>query len=86
MDSESITSFPGDIISVHDDTWKSIQVVGEGSSSAGSNVSLLSAILAETPIYFLSTFNDDFILVPANKITQAISTLEKQFNIVADDA
>jgi len=87
LDDEALASFPENLLIVHGDCWKAIQVLGEGSIGfIGNNIHVFSEILAvaSIPIYFLSTFNEDFILVPEKKIEIAVQCLNKYLNIISD--
>eukprot|EP01119_Soliformovum_irregulare_P013183 TRINITY_DN3489_c0_g1_i1.p1 TRINITY_DN3489_c0_g1~~TRINITY_DN3489_c0_g1_i1.p1 ORF type:complete len:304 (+),score=44.40 TRINITY_DN3489_c0_g1_i1:246-1157(+) len=77
-----VASMFGDALNVHADRWSAIQVLGEGSTGfSETNVSTLSAILAEAgiSIYYLSTFNSDFILVPEKQMESALTCLNAKF-------
>jgi len=85
LDYDSIPTFPKDRLTIHNDCWLAIHVVGEGSTGfTGSNVSVLSSVLASEgiSIYYISTFNTDFILVPEKTVNAAISCLKKKLNVL----
>jgi hypothetical protein len=53
---------------------------------AGGYVNTLSDILAKAniSIYYLSTFNTDFILVPKDSVDEAIACLKQNLSITID--
>jgi len=85
VDKTSLSNFPPDLLEIHPNTWRAIQVLGEGLQGFVNNhVSIFSRILAEdhVAIYYVSTFNNDFIFVSNDKITTAINSLRKHFTIL----
>jgi len=88
VDKNSLSNFPPDLLEIHSNTWRAIQVLGEGLQGFVNNhVSIFSRILAEVnvAIYYVSTFNNDFIFVSNDKITAAINSLQKHFTILVDE-
>jgi len=87
MDKTSVSQFKENALEAHADTWRAIQVLGEGTSTVGNNVNAFSQVLASASIaiYYLSTFNSDFILVPEGKVDAAINCLKEHFFIIIDE-
>jgi hypothetical protein len=65
---------------IHDNTWQTISIEYGSKGFTIGIVNIVSNILAHhnIPIYYQSTVNDDFIMVPAHLIDNAIKKLESK--------
>lgn len=68
-----------DSIIQHDHLWHAIHIQASAEGIDSSVVNFAARVLAENhiPIYYLSTMNDDFILVPRNASESALESLQK---------
>ncbi|PRP82990.1 GATS-like protein 1 [Planoprotostelium fungivorum] len=84
VNADSLHTFPSGLLSTNRATWKAIQVQDSGTAFSGANVHVFSRILAGAgvSIYYLSTANSDYILVPEESIDDALTALRSRLNIV----
>jgi len=87
VETDAVSLFPSHIVSQHKLVWNAIQVSqGSESLDTAGLVAPLSVILASVnvSIYYLSTYNLDFILVAENQVHIAIDTLKQRMNVLVD--
>jgi len=87
IDEQSLRSFPVSSLEVHLESWRAIQVLGEGSMGFSQmHVAALSQLLAREgiSIYYLSTFNTDFVLVHEHKLADALKCLQTSLNVLTE--
>jgi len=84
---DSVVSFPPDVFDIHPQTWKALEVQVGSNVFSGTNVNLLSNILAKAgiSIYYLSTFHTDFILVPEDKVQEATNCLKNNLAVIVEE-
>jgi len=82
LEHNCLDTFPRDSLIVHRDCWRAILVSGEVSSSPTVNVFSSVLASANVSIYYLSTYNADFILVPERSLEDAIQCLQNKLNVV----
>jgi len=83
LEQNQLASFPKDVLEVHSARWKALQVAEGLSGSAGINLLANALAVANISIYYLSTFNSDFILVPEHKAEEAMLCLN-QLDIITE--
>lgn len=84
LDSDSLSTFPGDSLTVSPHGWRALEVtLGDCGYTESGIISRLSSALAKhkISIHYLSTYNTDYILVPENQLTNAINCFTYNFNI-----
>lgn len=88
VDEETFKIFPQNSVQVSEEFWRAFQFsLGSSPLETGGLVSIISAPLgrAGISIFFLTTFNCDFILVQESKFQEAKTCLKANFPIVFND-
>jgi len=88
VDEETFKIFPLNSVQVSEEFWRAFQFsLGSSPLETGGLVSIISAPLgrAGISIFFLTTFNCDFILVQESKFQEAKTCLKANFPIVFND-
>ncbi|KAL6077117.1 GATS protein-like 3 [Balamuthia mandrillaris] len=88
IDDELLEYFDMDLLEVHDKTWRGIQVEqgSMGTAETGA-VSMLADVWANEgiSIYYLSTFQTDFVLVEEEQLQEAIQVLLQENLAMLED-
>lgn len=87
VEASCLPLFPAHIVTPHKSVWNALQVSqGTESSDPAALVAPISSILAKVgvSIYYLSTFNLDYILVAEKEIQLALEALAQTVNVMVD--
>eukprot|EP01105_Mastigella_eilhardi_P025986 TRINITY_DN7285_c0_g2_i1.p1 TRINITY_DN7285_c0_g2~~TRINITY_DN7285_c0_g2_i1.p1 ORF type:complete len:241 (-),score=67.85 TRINITY_DN7285_c0_g2_i1:204-830(-) len=85
LDESSLSLFPKKHMTLSKHKYRAVSV-GIGSSVQGG-VALVSSLLnaLSIPMQAISTFDNDYVLIPESFLPQAIQVLQKKFSIDSDD-
>jgi hypothetical protein len=88
VESSCAALFPAHLVTRHRSTWYALQVSqGTESMDAAGLVAPLSSLLASAncSIYFLSTSNNDFVLVDEKEVQLALDTITASMRVMVDE-